>query len=306
MSFLKQVKDEILYLEKNDINEVIAEIHGLMSQNFKINISNNISIVIIKENDIFVKRFTFLVNKYFGEKFDIKIIKNRVNKSHITYLIYFSDAERFLRKINMLVENKFIFNSKDLLVKHSYKAGYIRGELFQCGVISDPNKNYHLEFRKNDIASANKFKSILNSFKLNAKITQRKNYYIVYIKEAEKISDVLKLVGAYNCVFELENLIVLKDMKNNINRKQNCEMANLEKTINASVRQIDDINYIYETLGQDYLSIELKTLADLRVNYSDLSLIEIGKLCSPPISKSSVNYRLNKISKIACNLRGEL
>ncbi len=305
MSFLHNVKNEILYNEVKETDAVVAEIHGLLNQNFKIHVSKNISLTIIKDNSFLIKRFSFLVEKYLDEKFEIKVIKNLSIKKPYTYIIHFPDAQRFLTKIKMLKDNTFVFNSKDVLNTRATKTAYLKGEFLHLGTFSDPNKNYHLEFRKNDKSSAEKLKNILNSFALHSKITTRKSYFIVYIKEADKISDFLKLIGAYNSVLELENLMVLKYMANNVNRMVNCETANLNKTISASFKQINDINYIFENVGREHLSNELKTLADLRVEYPDLSLVEIGNLCNPPISKSSVNYKLKKISKIASNLRGE-
>ncbi len=306
MSFLYQVKDEILYNDKIDFECAVAEMHGLLGQNYKIHVSKNISLTIIKENSYYIKRFDYIFNKYFKDRYEVKVIKHESEKRPFTYIIHLPDATDFLTKISMLEGNTFVFNKKEVLESRNAKASYLVGELFSCGIFSDPNKNYHLEFRKNDLNSAKKLLSILNSFKLNAKVIERKSYFIVYVKESEKISDFLKIVGAFNSVLELESLIVLKDMKNNINRKQNCEMSNLTKTISASVKQCNDINYIIEKYGIDYLPSELKEVARLRINYPDLSLVEIGQMGNVPMTKSSVNYKLKKISKIASNLKGEL
>ncbi len=305
MSFLKEVKEEILYRDKENINCAIAEMHGMLGQNFKINVSKNISLTIIKENSYYIRRFDYLISKYFDENFEIKLIKHKSEKRPYTYIIYFPDCISLLMKLSMLEGNTFVFNKKDIIEKRECKIAYLLGEFFACGIFSDPNKNYHLEFRKNDIASAKKLQEILNYFTLNAKIVERKSYFIVYVKEADKISDFLKLIGAYNSVLELESLIVLKDMKNNINRKQNCEMSNLNKTITASVKHCNDIEYIIDNFGIDHIPSELREIAQLRIDYPDLSLVEIGQMADSPVSKSSVNYKLKKISKIAYNLKGE-
>ncbi len=306
MSFLREVKEEIIYFKDDNLDMVIAEIHGLLDQNFKIHVSKYISLTIIKENIYLAKRLSFLISEYLDEKFEIKIISNKSNiKRQYSYIIHFPNAETFLTKIKMLKENTFVFNSKEVYEQKNCRASYLRGEFISCGLFSDPSKNYHLEFRKNDKSSALKLKQVLNYYKLNAKVIERKNYFIVYVKEADRISDFLKIISAHSSVFMLEDLIIEKDIKNTINRKQNCEMANLNKTINASVKQINDINFIYENYGAEYLSEELRQLADIRTQNLDLSLIEIGKKFCPPLSKSSVNYKLKKISKIASNLRGE-
>ncbi len=306
MSFIKKVKEELLYRDKESIGCAIAEMHGMLGQNFKIHVSKNISLTIIKENSYYIKRFNYVLSKYFDEQFEIKLIKHNSEKRPFTYVIYFPNCENLLVKIYMLDGNKFIFNKKEVIATREHKIAYLVGEFFACGIFSDPNKNYHLEFRKSDLASAKKLRDLLNDFSLNAKIIERKSYFIVYVKEADKISDFLKLIGAYNSVLELESLIVLKDMKNNINRKQNCEMSNLNKTITASVKHCNDIEYIIDNFGINHIPTELREVAQLRIEYPDLSLVEIGQMADSPISKSSVNYKLKKISKIAYNLKGEV
>lgn len=303
MSFLVDVKEEVLYLDNLKPHCIIAEMHSLLSQNFKINVAKNISLTLITENKYVAHRFCFLLKLYYNEPVEVKVSKNNHINRPYTYCIHFNDAEGFLTKNLMLKDNTFVFNTSDIIKKKCCKASYIRGEFFVGGAFSNPTKNYHLEFKKNDEKSAQKLQSILNYFNLNAKIVVRKSYNIVYIKEVDKISDFLKLIGAYNQVLNLESLYVLKDMKNNINRKQNCEMANLSKTITASVSQVRDINFIFENLGASNLPEDLIEIATLRLEFPDLSLIEIGNLHNPPISKSSVNYKFKKISKIAENLR---
>lgn len=303
MSFLQEVKEEVLYYDNKKSHCYIAEMHGLLNQNFKINVSNSISLSIISDNKYFVNRFLILMKDFFKEDFEVKVQKNKNVKRPYTYFIFLPSAIGFLTKNKMFQDNAFIFNASDIISKRCCKASYIRGEFFICGAFSDPNKNYHLEFKKNDEKSALKLKKILNSFNLNAKIVKRRSSFVVYIKEIDKISDVLKLIGAHNKVLELESLFVLKNMKNNINRKQNCEMANLNKTITASVKQINDITYIYENYGKSVLEDDLIDVCNVRLENLDLSLVELGKLLDPPLSKSSVNYKLKKISKIADNLR---
>jgi len=147
---------------------------------------------------------------------------------------------------------------------------------------------------------------MINTFELKARIIERKGHYIVYLKEGESIADLLNIMGAHLSLLNMENLRIFKDMRNNVNRQVNCETSNLSKTIQASIRQIRDINTIANIKGLEYLSDQLKEAAELRLMYEEASLQELGDMLSPPVSKSGVNHRLRKIGEIADDLRGGL
>ena len=145
---------------------------------------------------------------------------------------------------------------------------------------------------------------IMNEFDLNAKTIERKKGFVTYLKEAEKISDFLSLIGAHQAMMRFEDVRILRDMRNSVNRIVNCETANLNKTIGASVRQVENIKYIDRTIGIDQLPERLQEIARLRVAYKEVSLKELGeKLSSGTVSKSGVNHRLRKIDEIADSLR---
>ena len=182
---------------------------------------------------------------------------------------------------------------------------YIRGALLGGGSISNPEKAYHLEFVTHSEEYAKDLSKLVNRFGLNSKIIQRKNSYIVYIKEGEQIVDILNIVGAHTCLLELENIRIMKEMRNNVNRLVNCETANLSKTVNAAVRQVESIRLIQKEIGLQRLPKNLRDIAELRLNYPDESLKELGEMLDPPVGKSGVNHRLRKIEKIAEELRGK-
>lgn len=159
------------------------------------------------------------------------------------------------------------------------------------------------------MALATEVSDLMDSFKLHSKVTKRKGNYVVYLKEGENIVDFLNIIGAHSALLELENIRILKEMRNNVNRIVNCETANLQKTVDASVRQVENINYIKEHLGFDKLPENLREIAKMRLAYSDATLKELGEMLNPPLGKSGVNHRLRKLDKIAeslRNMKGEL
>jgi DNA-binding protein WhiA len=139
----------------------------------------------------------------------------------------------------------------------------------------------------------------------NCKIVARKNNYVVYLKESEQISDLLSIIGGHNALLSLQNTKIVKEMRNNVNRIVNCETANLTKTVNASVRQVENIKLIEETIGIKSLPENLQEIARLRIACEDMTLKELGEMLNPPIGKSGVNHRLRKIEEIANNLRND-
>ena len=150
---------------------------------------------------------------------------------------------------------------------------------------------------------AEQLKEIIATFSVEAKIVVRKKYYVVYIKEGSQIVELLGLMEAHVALMELENIRILKEMRNSVNRQVNCETANIRKTVNAAVKQLEDITYIREMMGLDSLPDNLKEMALLRLEYPEAPLKELGMYLDPPVGKSGVNHRLRKISEIADGLR---
>ncbi len=171
------------------------------------------------------------------------------------------------------------------------------------GSMSDPEKQYHYEIVLNDIAKAEQIKDILNGFALGAKITTRKNYHVVYVKEGADIVDVLNIMEAHKSLMELENIRIVRDMRNKVNRRVNCETANINKTVSAAVKQIEDIRYIKEHAGLGSLKDNLRKTAELRLKEPEVSLTDLGQMLNPPVGKTGVYHRLRKISIIADELR---
>ena len=179
----------------------------------------------------------------------------------------------------------------------------IREAFIKSGSMNDPNKKYHLEIMFKTKKKAEEMQTLLNNFNINAKIIKREKDYMLYLKDGEEISEFLALIGANSSVIKFEEIRVLKETRNDINRLVNCETANLNKTINAAVKQIEDIKLIKKKHKFSSLPENLQEIAELRIANPDVSLIELGKMLSEPIGKSGVNHRLKKLSSIAEELR---
>ena len=190
-----------------------------------------------------------------------------------------------------------------LIQQNCCKRAYIRGAFLAGGSISDPNKSYHFEIVCRSIPQAEQLRDVINSFDMDAKIVARKKYQVVYLKEGSQIVDILNIMEAHVALMNLENVRILKEMRNSVNRKVNCETANISKTVNAAVKQLADIEYIRETAGLSYLPENLKEMALLRLEYPDAPLAELGTYLNPPVGKSGVNHRLRRISEMADSLR---
>ncbi len=192
-----------------------------------------------------------------------------------------------------------------LLQQTCCKRSFLRGCFLASGSISDPNKGYHLEIVCKTAAQANQLQEIMKSFSLSAKIVERKKHFVVYLKEGEQIVDMLNVMGAHVALMQVENIRIEKELRNSVNRGVNCETANLAKTAKASVRQIEDIEYIAEHQGLSSLPENLQEIAVLRLKNPEASLKELGELLTPPIGRSGVNHRLRRISEIAEDARKE-
>lgn len=179
------------------------------------------------------------------------------------------------------------------------KRACLRGAFLSIGSMSNPQKAYHLEFVCGDMQQAEQLVDTLLYYEIHAKIVARKKYQVVYIKESEEIVELLNVIGAHISLMNLENLRILKDMRNSINRKVNCEAANITKTVNAAAKQVDDIRYIREHYGFDNLAGNLSQIAELRLEYQDATLKELGEYLTPKVGKSGVNHRLRKLSELA-------
>ncbi|SEF59378.1 hypothetical protein SAMN05660865_00568 [Caloramator fervidus] len=316
MSFSSEVKNELSRIieEKNccQIAELAAIIR--LSGIININAKQGLSFKINTENPATARKIFSLLKTLFEVHADILVKKNNILKKNNVYCIVVTsemNSSEILKKVGILKElqdGSIGFNNKingDLIKRSCCKKAFLRGAFLAAGSISNPEKTYHLEFVSNNQELAEEIMKLLNSFDLGAKIILRKNNYVVYIKEGDKIIDLLNIIGAHNALLQLENVRIYKEMRNNVNRLVNCETANLNKTVNAAVRQIESIKLIQEKIGLKKLPPNLREIAELRLKYPDISLKELGQMLNPPLGKSGVNHRLRKIEKIAEELKDE-
>lgn len=190
-----------------------------------------------------------------------------------------------------------------LVERNCCKQAYIRGAFIATGSITNPEKGYHFEIVCDIKKQAELLMDIIGDFGLEPKLVLRKRYYVVYLKDASMIVDILNIMGAHISLMNMENVRILKDMRNSVNRRVNCETANINKTVSAAVKQIEDIRYIESEKGLKYLPDNLRSVAELRLEEPDMPLKDLGESLHPPLGKSGVNHRLRKISEIANELR---
>ncbi len=183
------------------------------------------------------------------------------------------------------------------------RRAFLRGAFLSVGSMSDPAKSYHLEFDCASASKARQIKEIIGNFEIESKIILRKKYHVVYLKEGSAIVDLLNVCEAPVSLMNLENLRILKEMRNSVNRRVNCETANIAKTVSAAARQVEDIEYLRLHYGFENLPAGLKDMAEIRLENPDLPLKELGECFSPPIGKSGVNHRLRKLGELAERLR---
>lgn len=295
---------------------MLAELAGIIHISGVIEISGRgrYSLKISTENASLARRIFVLFKELYNINAEILVRKNTRLRKKNSYLLVIptsNDTKKILADTYSIYRNEtehIALNGtidSSLIENGCCKKAYLRGAFLGGGSMSDPEKMYHLEFVTHRAEYADSLCELLNFFDLHAKIIERKNNYVVYLKEGEHIVKLLNIMGAHSALLNLENIRAYKDMRNNINRIVNCETANLTKTINASMRQIENIEYINKHLGYEKLPQSLKEVAELRLNYPDASLKELGEMLDPPIGKSGVNHRLRKLDKLAEDLRQE-
>lgn len=311
MSFSSIAKNEVCRVSLFKECCRIAELSAFFHLTGSIQKSGNQFLLRADTESAAVARRAFsLIKDAFKTHTQIEMKQNHLKKNHL-YSLVINQSEEVLTILHKtgLVTHKNIFKTESIkesiINKKCCKISFLRGAFLGGGSISNPEKMYHLEFVAGSIAFANDLVKILNYFNLNAKLTERKNHMITYLKEGDKISAFLSLIGAHAAVMDFENIRILKEMRNNVNRAVNCETGNLSKTVNAAVRQIDNIAYIQKHMGFEKLIPSLREIAELRINNPEASLDELKSQLSEPVGKSGVNHRLRKLNEIAENLKKE-
>lgn len=315
MSFSAKVKSEVCRIGELTRAEAKAELSAIMKVSGTLALSGNkqLSFRVTTENPSIARRIFKLLKQYFNIHTKLLVKKSNSFKKNNIYMVVITEelgVRSLLKEMGVLNNAEGIISldygiPKDFIEGDDCKKAYIRGAFLGGGSISNPEKTYHLEFVTHNSDYAEELSKLINTYGLTSKVIQRKGSYIVYIKEGEQIVDLLNIIGAHSSLLELENVRIMKEMRNNVNRLVNCETANLSKTVNAAVRQVESIKLIQKEIGLQRLPKNLRDIAELRLIYPDESLKELGEFLNPPVGKSGVNHRLRKIEKIAEELRKE-
>lgn len=312
MSFSSTVKDELSRQCPSGRHCQIAEVAAIISMCGRIVISEKDEYIvkIHTENISVARKYFTLLKKTYNIDTEISIRRSSKMCMYTVIIRHHEDAIRVLKASKLLDKYGDIYEnlsvSDNLIIqKDCCKRAFIRGAFLATGSISDPEKFYHFEIVCSTMNKAIQLTKIIQFFNIEAKIVERKKYFVVYIKEGSGIVDILNVMEAHVALMDLENVRILKEMRNSVNRKVNCETANLKKTVSAAVKQIEDIKYIRDTKGLSILSEGLEEIARLRIENPEASLKELGEMLNTPVGKSGVNHRLRKICEIAEDLRSK-
>ena len=284
MSFSAEVKEELEKIMPQARHCRLAELSAIVEFGCHIEETNGeIRITIHSENHAVARKYFTLWKKTFNIG---------------------TDVAKALQALKFTGDNAGAGKGADpVLIKSSCcKRAYLRGAFLCIGSMSNPEKGYHLEFVCETDRQAQQIQEAIHSFDIEAKVVRRKKYDVVYLKEGAGIVDLLNVMGAHVSLMNLENVRILKEMRNSVNRKVNCETANINKTVNAAVKQMEDIKRIRDTIGFDNIPEPLAEIAQARLDYPEATLKELGTYLDPPVGKSGVNHRLRKLAAIAENL----
>ncbi|MGF7049435.1 DNA-binding protein WhiA [Paenibacillus sp. DS2015] len=307
MSFAAQTKKELTMIEGQSCCEK-AELSALIRMNGAVQLSNKKVILDIStENAAIARRIYSLIKKYFQAPTELLVRKKMRLKKNNVYIVRIPGGVQEMLKELSIVSEGFIFTpdiNPELIRKNCCKRAYLRGAFMAGGSVNNPEgSSYHLEISSMYEDHCRALVNLANEFRLNARFIERKKGFILYIKEGEKIIEFLSLIGAHQSLFKFEDVRIMRDMRNSVNRIVNCETANLNKTIGAAVRQIDNIKLIQREIGLENLPEKLREVADVRLSHPDLNLKEVGEMLKGTVSKSGVNHRLRKIDEMADKIR---
>lgn len=310
MSFSSNVKDELAEAFSSARHCQIAEIAAMLSMDGQIwGAEKGRPVVVLHtENLAVAKKYFTLLKKTFNINAKVSVRRSAFLQKNGIYTIVVTDREEATRILDAtrmipLEEPGQWIPGGVLLQKDCCRRNFLRGAYLASGSMSNPEKGYHFEIACTARRKAEQLQEVLSSFGVEAKIILRKKYHVLYVKEGDQIVDILGIMSAHVALMELENIRILKGMRESVNRQVNCETANLSKTTSAAFEQINDIQLIQQKIGLDSLPEALRETAQTRLNYPDVSLKELGGLLDPPVGKSGVNHRLRKLKEIADSLR---
>ena len=310
MSFSSDVKEELSRLTAQGRHCQIAELSAIISICGRVLVDEKEQYQIrIHTENVYVARKCFtLLRKSFNIKAGVSVRQGRKNRLYTVAVNEKEATYRILQATRLIDENREIREDLSLLSNQVVqmeccRRAFLRGAFLASGSISDPEKSYHLEFVCATEKKAKQLVEILKRFGLDGKQILRKHNYVVYLKDGEQIVDALNIMGAHIALMEMENVRIVKGIRNTVNRKLNCEMANITKTVTAASKQVADIQFLAGKIGLNALPENLREIAQLRLEYPDATLVELGEMLYPPVGKSGVNHRLRKLGSLAKELQ---
>ncbi len=304
-------------LTKNELARVIdsrqcckmAELVALIKMDGSLQVSGRqVSLNILNHNAAVARKLFKLVKELFGIHAEVLVKKKlRLRKNNV-YWVRIPPQEGLrdmLVQLGLLKPDGTLQEvlQQDLVNRNCCRRAYLRGAFLGGGSVNSPGGNYHMEIITGKGRHAADLCRLMKKFGLTAKISRRKAWFVVYLKDSEQIVECLNLMGAHSALLEFENTRIYKGMRNQVNRLVNCETANLNKTVDASLRQTESIALVARTIGIEKLPSGLREIAELRMKFPDDSLKELGEKANPPLGKSGVNHRLRKLDRIAEKLR---
>ena len=319
MSFSSDVKKELISQDGQPRHCTVAELAGMLGGAGRVQRKNNqIHIIFTSENEKITQKYAYLVASVSGIEAKLSQAHHLQQKNKTSHLadVTNEEAEKILEILKLLNYQDFLDQenvqasdrqqngtqlpvSRLLLQKSCCKRAFLRGVFLAVGSMSDPKKSYHFEIVCENLQMAKQVQEQFRYFELDAKIVSRKNHEVVYLKEGAQIVDALNIMGAHTALMDLENVRILKEMRNDINRRVNCETANINKTVNAAYRQQQAIRFLQQQGALAGLPGPLQEIAALRMEYPEAAIQELGTLCIPKVGKSGVNHRLRKLEEIA-------
>jgi len=310
MSFSGEVKKELCEQISPARHCKLAEISAIIAFCGKIMVDKDQTLILKlqTESTILTKKIFLLLKQVLRVSAELTTRPLSAKKNLYELVLSPEETQLVLNACKLIItedeKNGCSLQAESTIVtKSCCRRCFIRGAFLAAGSVSNPNKAYHFEIVVSQKKNGELLCEVMRSFNIDAKMIARKYHHVVYVKEGAQIVDLLNVMEAHVALMEFENVRILKEMRNTINRKVNCEAANINKTVKAATRQVEDILYIQEKVGLATLAEGLEEIALLRTTYPEASLKELGEMLSPPVGKSGVNHRLKKISEIAEGLR---
>lgn len=313
MSFSADTKNELAHVEPEKKCCMLAEIAGFIRMCGSIRLAGGgkFEIVTATEHPAVARHYKRMLKEYFGIDAELAVGQGSGLKKGRSYLLSIGPenlSEQILRETGILMVKEGMNYISDgiydgLIRTKCCRKACLRGIFLASGTITDPEKSYHLEFSCSSQILAGDVKKLINSFvDLHAKVSARKKNYAVYVKEAEQIIDILAIMGAHSQIFAFEDVRITKEIRNKANRINNCDNANIDKTLKAAEKQLSWIRKIQETKGLVFLPDKLREVAVLRLENPEATLQELADMMDPPMKKSGLNNRFRKIEELAGKL----